>query len=208
MSCAHSFRKFRSITKIIRVVAITSGGQQRKMFPGTFVCPSGEARNRRFGDDVERSAFAHMPRGAIEPIKQMGAAWTRQLALGPVHEAVQDERFVRTEQLGHLYRLRHTSLADPLEDVVLWYLATGRESTALRCNGLNLCPKRNLIIEKRVSSGTILGAFIGVMKMFHGCGALRRSGICTRSKARAGSVGGRPHVTFMQYRPPELTAPG
>ena len=45
-----------------------------------------------------------------------------------------------------------------------------RQRAALRCNGLNLCPKRNLIIEKRVSGGTILDAFIGVMKMFHGCG--------------------------------------
>src|ERR1700731_2428928 len=167
---AHSLRKFRSVTKIIRVVAVTRGGQQRKMFPAPFVCPSGEARYRRFGDDVERSAFAHMPRGAIEPIKQMGAAWTRQLALGPVHEAVQDERVMRTEQLGHLYVLRHASLADPLEDVVLRYLATERQCTALGCNGLNLCPKRNLIIEKRVSGGTILDAFVWVLKMFHGCG--------------------------------------
>ena len=40
---------------------------------------------------MERSAFAYMPRGAVEPIKKVGATWTRQLALGPVHEAVQNE---------------------------------------------------------------------------------------------------------------------
>src|SRR5438128_2618567 len=98
------------------------------MVPAAFVCPGGETRDRRFGDDVERGAFAHMPRGAVEPIKQVRAAWTRQLALGPVHEAVQDERVVRTEQLGHFYGLRHARLADPLEDVVLRYLAAAEES--------------------------------------------------------------------------------
>ena len=39
------------------------------MFPAAFVCPGSETCYRRFGDDVERSAFAYMPSGAVEPIK-------------------------------------------------------------------------------------------------------------------------------------------
>jgi hypothetical protein len=112
-----------------------------------------------------------MPCGAIDPIKKMSTARTRQLALGPVHEAVQDERLVRAEQLGHLHFLRQARLSDALEDVVLGYLAAERQRATLRCNGLNLYPKRNLIIEKRVSGGTILSGFIGVMEMFNGCGS-------------------------------------
>src|ERR1700754_2871282 len=85
---AHSRGKFRRITEVVRVVTVAGGGQERQVFPAALVRPSGKTRDRRFGDDVERSAFAHMPRGAFDPIKQVSAAWTRQLALGPVHEAV------------------------------------------------------------------------------------------------------------------------
>ena len=31
--------------------------------------------------------------------------------------------------------------------------------------------KGNLIVQKRVSGGTILGALVGVMEMFHDCGS-------------------------------------
>jgi hypothetical protein len=62
------------------------------MFPAALVRPGGETRDRRFGDEVERGAFAHMRRSAVEPIKQVRAAATRQRALGPIHGAVQDER--------------------------------------------------------------------------------------------------------------------
>ena len=117
---------------------------------------------------MERSAFAYMSRGAVYPIEQVGAAWTRQFAFGAVHEAVQNERVVWTEQLGHLHFLRHAGLADPLEDVVLGYLTAGRQRATLRCNGLNLRPKRNLVIQKRVSGGPVFGAFIGVLDMLHG----------------------------------------
>src|SRR6516164_6879873 len=116
---------------------------------------------------MERGAFANMPRGAVEPIKQVGATRAWQLALGSVHEAVQDERVVRTEQLGHLHLLRHAGLADPLEDVVLGYVAPERQRATLRRNGLYLRAQRNLFIQKRVSGGTVLGAFIGVTEMFH-----------------------------------------
>src|SRR5438067_10150248 len=103
MLCAHSLRKLRGVAKIIRIVAVAGGRQQREMFPAAFVCPGGETRNRRFGDDVERGPFAHMPRGAVEPIEQVRAAWTWQLALGSVHEAIEDERVVWSEELGHPY---------------------------------------------------------------------------------------------------------
>src|SRR5262245_20800170 len=105
------------------------------MVPAAFVCPGGETRDRRFGDDVKRGALANMPSGAVKRIKQVSAAWTRQLTLGSVHEAVQDERVVRAKQLGHLYVLGHAGLADPLEDVVLGYLAAERQHAALSCNG-------------------------------------------------------------------------
>src|SRR2546425_9140524 len=88
-----------------------------------------------------------MSRGAVYPIEQVGAAWTRQFAFGAVHEAVQNER-------------------------VVWTTA-GRQRATLRCNGLNLCPKRNLVIQKRVSGGPVFGAFIGILDMLHGC-PLRR----------------------------------
>jgi hypothetical protein len=42
----------------------------------------------------------------------------------------------------------------------------------LHCNGFNLCPERNLSIQKRVSGGTILNAFIRVTEIVHGRGAL------------------------------------
>jgi hypothetical protein len=80
---------------------------------------------------------------------------------------------VRTEQLGHLHFLRHAGLADPLEDVVLGHFAAERQRATLRCNGLNLRPQRNLVIQKRVSGGPVFRAFIGVMDMLHGC-PLRR----------------------------------
>ena len=98
----------------------------------------------------------------------MGAAGTRQLALRPVHEAVQDERVVRAEQLRHLHLLGHAGLADPLEDVVLGHLAAGRQRAAFRRNSFDLGPQRNLFIQQRVSCGAILRAFIGIMQMFHG----------------------------------------
>jgi hypothetical protein len=75
-------------------------------------------------------------------------------------------------QLGHLHLLRHARLADALDDVVLGYLAAEWQRAAFRCNGLNLRPKCNLLIEKHVSGGTILSTFIGVMEMFHGFGWL------------------------------------
>src|SRR5262245_24802917 len=104
---AHVLGEFGRITEVIRVVAVACGRQQRKVFPAALVRPGGETRDRRFGYDVESGALAHMSRGAIEAIEQVGAAGTWYFALGPVHEAVQDERIVRTEQLGHLDLLRH-----------------------------------------------------------------------------------------------------
>ena len=139
------------------------------MFPATLVCPGGETRYRRFGDDVQAGALADMPCRTIETVKQVRAARAWQVTLGPVHEAVEDERVVRTKQLGHSYLLRHAGLADPLEDVVFGYLAAERQCAALRGNRLDLSPKRNLIVEKRVSGGTILSAFIGIAEVFHGC---------------------------------------
>ena len=132
--------------------------------------PGGKSGDWRFGDDMERSALAHMPRGAIEPIKQVSAAWTRQLALGPVHETVQNERVVWTKQLRHLHFFRHACFADALEDVVLGHLAAKWQRATLLRNGFDLCPKRYLIIQKRISRGAILSAFIGVMEIFRGCG--------------------------------------
>ena len=80
------------------------------MFPAAFVCPRSETRYGRFGDDIKRSPFAHMPRCSVKSIKQMSAAWTGQLAFGPIHETVQDERVMRSEQFGHLHFLRHAVL--------------------------------------------------------------------------------------------------
>src|SRR5438093_11712411 len=118
---------------------------------------------------MERSAFAYMSRGAVYPVEQMGAAWTRQFAFGAVHEAVQNERVVWTEQLGHLHFLRHAGLADPLEDVVFGYLSAGRQRATLRCNGLNLCPTRNRVISQRASGGPVFGAVIGTLAVLLGC---------------------------------------
>src|SRR5262249_43281155 len=63
---AHPLREFGSITKIVRIVGVARGRQQRKLFPAALMRPSGETRDRRFCDDVQRGALAYMPRCAIE----------------------------------------------------------------------------------------------------------------------------------------------
>src|SRR5262249_5157692 len=83
------------------------------------------------------------------------------------HETVQDERVVRTEEVGHPHLFRHAGLANPLEDVILRHLAAGRQRTTLRCDRLDLRPQRDLIVQKRVSGGAIFGTFVGVVEMFH-----------------------------------------
>jgi hypothetical protein len=53
---------------------------------------------------------------------------------------------VRTEHFGQLHVLWHAGLADALEDIILGDLAADWQCATLRCNGLDLCPKRDLII--------------------------------------------------------------
>jgi len=75
---------------------------------------------------------------------------------------------VRTEQLGHFDLLRRCILAYPLEYIVPRYLATQRQGAAFGCNSFNLGTKSDLVVQKRVSGGTILGAFVRVAEMLHG----------------------------------------
>src|SRR5882757_52299 len=138
------------------------------MVPAALVGPGGETCDRGFGDDVQRSTLAHVPGRTVEPIEQVRAAGARQLALGPVHEAIQDERVVRPEQLGHPDFLRHCMLAYPHEHIILGYLATQRQGAAFGCKRFDLRTKHNLFIQKYVSGGTVLGAFVWVVEMLHG----------------------------------------
>ena len=56
----------------------------------------------------------------------------------------------------------------PIRSKSSGYLAAGRQRATLRCDGLDLRPKRNLVIQKRVSGGPVFGAFVGILDMFHG----------------------------------------
>lgn len=69
------------------------------MIPPTLVRPRDKPRKGRLGDNVERCALTDVARGAINSIKDMGAATTRRLALGPIHEAVKDKGVVLSEQV-------------------------------------------------------------------------------------------------------------
>ena len=75
---------------------------------------------------------------------------------------------MRPEQLGHPDFLRHSILAYPYERIILGYLAALRQGAAFGCNSFNLGTKSDLVVQKRVSGGTILGAFVRVAEMLHG----------------------------------------
>src|SRR4029079_7694219 len=102
---------------------------------------------------VKCSAPADMTGRAVEAVEEMGTAWTGQRAIWAVHETVQNERSMRTEQLGHLHLLGHLRLADALEDIVRWNLAARRQRPPSCGYGFDLRPKSHLRIQKCVASG-------------------------------------------------------
>src|SRR5262245_27177521 len=120
------------------------------MAPAALVNPRGETSDRGFRDDVKCSSLADVPCRAIDPIEQVRAAGTWQLPLGSIHEAIQYERVVRSEQIGHFHLLRRCVLAYSLEYIVLLYLATERQGTALGGYSFNLGTKCDLVVQKRV----------------------------------------------------------
>jgi hypothetical protein len=76
----------------------------------------------------------------------MGAPRAGKISLGPIHEAVENERIVRAEQFRHPDALGHARLTDTLEYIVFRDLASHRQRAALRCNGLDLSPKRDFVV--------------------------------------------------------------
>src|SRR5215216_4247452 len=168
MLFTQSHGKFRRVAKIVRIVAVAGGRHEREMVPAAFMGPRDETCDRRLRDNVKCRSLAGMPCRAVDSIKQMRAARTRQLALGSIHEAVQNERVVRAEHLGHLYLLRHCILADPLEYIVFRHLATRRQGAAFGCNRFDLGTQCDLFVQQGVSRGTILGAFVRITDMLHG----------------------------------------
>jgi hypothetical protein len=75
---------------------------------------------------------------------------------------------MRTEQLGHPYLLWCRILAYPLEYIVFRNRAAWREGSAFGCNSCYLGTKCDLIVQKCVSGGTILGAFVRIAEMLNG----------------------------------------
>lgn len=76
---------------------------------------------------------------------------------------------MRAEQLRHPDLFRHARFADTLEDVILGHLAAEWQRATPGGNGLNLGPEGNLLVQQRISRGTILGAFVGIVEMLHDC---------------------------------------
>src|SRR5215204_2601800 len=115
-----------------------------------------------------------MSGSAVYRVKQVRAHGAGRLPLRAIHEAVQDERGVATEEPRHFDLLGHAVLADSLEDVVLRHLAPGRQGAALRSDGLDLPSQCHLLGKQRVSRFSILGALVGIGKVRHAASMFTR----------------------------------
>src|SRR5471030_3091551 len=93
------------------------------MVPAALTRPSHEAGDRRLRDNIKACVLADMPSSTIHGIEQMSTARTGNFPLRSIHEAVEDLRVVRTEQLRHPHLLRHVVRANPFKYIVLGNLA-------------------------------------------------------------------------------------
>src|SRR3546814_7034402 len=97
-----------------------------------FMRPRDEAGDRRLRDNIEGCALADVPSSTSHGIEHVGAPRTGTLPLGPIHEAVEDQRVVRAEKLRHADFFGHAVLAETFKYIVLGHLAAGRQTSALR----------------------------------------------------------------------------
>ena len=100
-----------------------------------------------------------------------------------------------SEQIRHVDLFGHGVRADALEDVVLRYIAAGRQRATLRGDGLDLGAQRNLGLKELIPCLTIDGTFVGVRQMGHVVDLRNRGALSKRTVPQ--SVFGRIIVTLL-----------
>src|SRR6266700_4836317 len=123
---------------------------------------SKDALERRLRDHHEIHTFADMPHRAVERIKEVSAARTRLLSLGPKHEAVDHQRIhAGREELRQPYARRLTVFACRLKDVVFLELSADRQRSAFGCDPLDLPTQLSLLFKQRASRPAVGRALVG-----------------------------------------------
>src|SRR5262249_41537577 len=96
--------------------------------------------------------------GAVPRGQKRGTHGAWRFALRAVHHAVDQQGLLVAEELREVCR---AGLGDKLE--VFENFSTGRQSTTLRRNALDLAAQLDLIDKKSIAGRAIAGAFIGKM---------------------------------------------
>src|SRR5450755_2515336 len=87
-------------------------------------------------------------RGSVDAVEQMGATGTRRFPFGPVHEAVQHQRVMGPEWLGHLHPFGHAAFSDALEHVIFGDFAAWRERPPFGGDDLDMRAQRYFVIQE------------------------------------------------------------
>ena len=89
------------------------------------------------------------------------------IALGSVHEAVEQDAGIVAEQFGELHLFGPLVGADPFEHEIFGHRTAGRQRAALGGDRLQLAAESDLGIEQRISRGPVFSAFVGEGQMWH-----------------------------------------
>src|SRR3546814_6357916 len=95
-------------------IGVAGCRDQRGFAPATLTRQVLQARDRVFGDDIGGKALVGVENAAVEPVECVGAAGAGLVALGSVHEAVEQDARVVAKQFGELHLLGPLVRAYPL----------------------------------------------------------------------------------------------
>ena len=71
------------------------------------------------------------------------------------------------KEAGHPNPLGHVVVADPLENVILRYVATRGQGAALRRDGFDMLAQCHFLRQQGVARGAILGALVRIREVRH-----------------------------------------
>src|SRR5882757_6247572 len=143
-------------THVVAGVLAARVGVQLQIPPSAFACVVHDPLDRRAGHHREGGALLDVGNVAVPRTHRRGAHRAALLAVGPIHEAVDDQGVFVAEQVGEGDRTVRA-----VEVVLLGDLATRGQRPALRGDTFDVTTQLDFLGEQRGARPAILVALVG-----------------------------------------------
>src|ERR1700676_5450996 len=143
-------------THVVAGVLATRVGVQLQIPPSAFACVVDDALDRRAGHHREGGALLDVGNVAVPRTHRRGAHRAALFAVGPIHEAVDDQGVLVTEQVGE-----GDGTVRAVAVVLLGDLATRGQRPALLGDTFDVTTQFDFLSEQRGARPAVLVALIG-----------------------------------------------